>query len=163
MEALNELQMLSVDEAADWGPRLLAATAMGAVIGWDREMRKRPAGLRTHALVSMAAAAFTMLAFEILARVYLLDAVSEPDPMRAIGAIMTGVAFLGAGSIISRGKTVEGLTTSASVWLAGAVGVSVGMGTYLFAGALTLIACLVLVFLKPMEDKAQEAGKKKED
>ncbi|HKK34666.1 MAG TPA: MgtC/SapB family protein [Paracoccaceae bacterium] len=134
---------------ADAATRLFAALLGGFLIGLDREWRDKPAGLRTHMLVSLAAALFTLVAFDIHGDV----AGAEPgnavsDPLRLIEAITAGVAFLAAGNIIRRGSGVEGLTTGAGLWLAGAVGLSCGRGHFGIAALAVLLAVIVLSLLR---------------
>ena len=123
--------------------RLLLATLYGAVIGFEREWRNRPAGLRTHILVCVAAATFGILTIEIIhAPMFAQDSV-KVDPIRVVEAVTAGVAFLAAGSIMfSRGE-VHGLTTGAGMWLAGAIGVACGLGLWQVAGLGTLIVLVV--------------------
>lgn len=122
--------------------RLLAATFFGLVIGLDREYREHPAGLRTHMLVSLAAATFTVLTFEVYER-----AGDKSDPIRIIEAVTAGVAFLSAGTIIQSRGNVRGLTTGAGLWLAGAIGLACGLGEYLIAGLVTLLGVIILVLM----------------
>lgn len=126
--------------------RLGCACILGFLIGIDREIRGRPAGLRTHMLVSLAAATFTLTAIEITGAFGTLEGV-QIDPLRVVEAITAGVAFLAAGMIIqARGKVI-GLTTGAGMWLAGAIGLACGAGMLSLALAATL---LVLLILRPM-------------
>jgi len=126
--------------------RLGCACVLGFLIGIDREIRGRPAGLRTHMLVSLAAATFTLTAIEITDAFGKLEGV-QIDPLRVVEAITSGVAFLAAGMIIqARGKVI-GLTTGAGMWLAGAIGLACGAGMLTLALAATL---LVLLILRPM-------------
>ena len=123
--------------------RLAAAVLAGAIIGFDREVRNKPAGLRTMALVSLGSAVF------VLATV---PAASPDSSSRVIQGVITGVGFLGAGSII-RGRTeasIRGLTTAASIWLAAAVGVASGLAFW----PLVLISCclgLLILVLEPID------------
>ena|SRR5687767_2859549 len=117
--------------------RLGAAVLAGAVIGFDREIRDKPAGLRTLTLVALGSAVFTLTA---------LDANSIDSTSRVIQGIVTGVGFLGAGTII-RGKTeesVRGLTTAASVWLAAAIGVACGLAYWPLVLIASVFGLLVL-------------------
>jgi putative Mg2+ transporter-C (MgtC) family protein len=127
--------------------RLLLAAIFGALIGFEREMNTAEAGLRTHILVSVAAALFTILAFEIFHTIEGGDG-SQADPIRAVEAVTAGIAFLGAGAIFRSGRNVQGLTTGAGMWLAGAVGVTTALGFYIIAGAVALFAILVLAALR---------------
>ncbi len=133
--------------------RLLLATAFGAVIGFEREWRNSPAGLRTHILVCVAAAMFGILTIEIIhAPMFAIDAV-KVDPIRVVEAVTAGVAFLAAGSILfSRGE-VHGLTTGAGMWLAGAIGLACGLGFWQIAGFGTLLVLIVLGLLQTVHDR----------
>ncbi|MBX3583957.1 MAG: MgtC/SapB family protein [Rhizobiaceae bacterium] len=133
--------------------RLLLATAFGAAIGFEREWRKRPAGLRTHVLVCVASATFALLTIEIVhAPMFELDS-SKFDPIRIIEAVTAGVAFLAAGIVIfSRGQ-VHGVTTGAGMWLAGAIGVGCGLGLWQIALFATILALIVLTLLYVFESK----------
>jgi putative Mg2+ transporter-C (MgtC) family protein len=133
--------------------RLLIAAICGAAIGYEREAHGS-AGLRTHILIATAACLFTLLAFEIF---HLSDVVStgRADPIRAIEAVTAGIAFLGAGAIFQSHDTVQGLTTGAGMWLAGAVGVSVALGYYLIAVIVSVFAVIVLAVLRALLHKPE--------
>lgn len=127
--------------------RLLVAIAFGAAIGFEREMRERSAGLRTHMLTALAAAMFTIFSLEIF---FAMRGLAEPangDPIRLIQAVTAGVSFLAAGTIIHGSGTVSGLTTGAGMWLAGAIGAASGAGFYLIAlfGAIFAVGIIVLL------------------
>ncbi|MFC3324301.1 MgtC/SapB family protein [Mesorhizobium cantuariense] len=131
--------------------RLLLATLYGAVIGFEREWRNRPAGLRTHMLVCVAAATFGILTIEIVhAPMFAQDSV-KVDPIRVVEAVTAGVAFLAAGSIMFARGEVHGLTTGAGMWLAGAIGVACGLGLWQVAGFGTLIVLVVAGLLRRFE------------
>ncbi|MDO5658690.1 MAG: MgtC/SapB family protein [Paracoccus sp. (in: a-proteobacteria)] len=123
--------------------RLSAALILGAVIGWEREAARKGAGLRTHLMVSMAACLFTLVAFELVGLFDESTAV-EADPLGLIGAVTSGVAFLAAGSIIVSGGKVQGLTTGAGLWLAGAIGLTCGIGRVPLAALAAFMAFVVL-------------------
>ena len=130
--------------------RVLLATGLGAVIGLERELSDQPAGLRTHILVSLGAALFT------IAGAYgLLDfdtgEVARIDPTRVAAQVVTGIGFLGAGAIIQRGLNVRGLTTAASLWVTAAIGTAVGLGYVEGALAVAAATLLALVGLKWLE------------
>lgn len=131
--------------------RLTLAVVLGGAIGIDREFRNKAAGLRTHILVSLAAAIFTQITFEIFFE--MAELVDDPrsDAIRIIEAVTAGVAFLAAGTIIQSRGSVRGLTTGASMWLAGAVGLACGGGFYAIALAGTILALIVLVVLGKLE------------
>lgn len=137
----------------DYLVRLLVATLLGGVIGFEREAKDRPAGLRTHMLTCLAAALFTVLTIELHREFDARDGNAAADPLRIIEAVTAGVAFLAAGAIIqSRGK-VHGLTTGAGMWLAGATGVACGSAHYELAVFATVLATIVLAVLRPLEKK----------
>ena len=126
--------------------RLLTAGVLGGLIGLDREARTKPAGLRTHMLIALAACVFALLAIESVHMAGFADEQVRIDPLRVIEAVTSGVAFLAAGMIVfSRGE-VRGLTTGAGMWLAGAVGLSVGLG-YWFVAVVATVACFVVLFI----------------
>lgn len=131
--------------------RMTGAILLGAVIGLEREYRDHPAGLRTHILVALSACVFTLLALESVHMAGFADEQVRIDPLRVIEAVTSGVAFLAAGMIVfSRGR-VKGLTTGAGMWLAGAVGVSVGLGYWFLAGFAALGCFFVLFVLAKLE------------
>ena len=152
--------------------RLLLATLYGAVIGFEREWRNRPAGLRTHILICVAAATFAILTIEIVHAPMFSKGVVEDavkvDPIRLVEAVTAGVAFLAAGSILFSKGEVQGLTTGAGMWLAGAIGVACGLGLWQVAGLGTLIVLIVAGLLsrleiKPGPDKPRSADKPKRE
>lgn len=136
--------------------RLTLASVSGILLGLEREWKEKPAGLRTHMLVALAAACFTVLATEIF---YTQLAVSgnqtAVDTTRVIEGVIAGVAFLGAGTIIKGSGDIKGLTTGASVWVAGALGVACGGGYYVPALFTLGFALLALYVLGQLEDKVR--------
>lgn len=127
--------------------RLILALLLGALIGWERESTDHEAGLRTHMMISMAAALFTIIAMELTHMRADNDAELQIDPLRLIQAVTAGVAFLAAGSIITTKGAVRGLTTGASMWLAGAIGLSCGTGKGMLAAVAAVFGLLVLHLL----------------
>jgi putative Mg2+ transporter-C (MgtC) family protein len=127
--------------------RMAAATVLGLLIGIDREYLNRPAGLRTHMLVSLAAATFALIMFELMGA-FEGDPLVNADPIRVIEAVTAGVAFLAAGTIIQARRQVQGLTTGAGLWLAGAVGTACGVGAFATAITATLFGIAVLILLR---------------
>jgi putative Mg2+ transporter-C (MgtC) family protein len=127
--------------------RLAIAALCGAFIGFERAIRTAEAGLRTHILIAVAAALFTILTFEIFHTIGAGDE-SRADPIRAVEAVTAGIAFLGAGAIFRSGGSVQGLTTGAGMWLAGAVGVACALGFYVVAIGTTVLAVIVLAALR---------------
>jgi putative Mg2+ transporter-C (MgtC) family protein len=133
--------------------RLIFAAALGAVVGFEREWRERPAGLRTHMLVCLAAAIVSILSIEMTHSAYFDKETVRIDPIRLVEAVTAGVAFLAAGLIVfSRGE-VRGLTTGAGMWLAGAIGLCCGLGFWQIALFATLLAVIVLGLLSKLEVK----------
>lgn len=147
--------------------RLLIAAVLGAMIGFEREWNTAEAGLRTHILVAVAASLFTILAFEIFHTIDPNGGGSPADPIRAVEAVTAGIAFLGAGAIFKGGGTVQGLTTGAGMWLAGAVGVAAALGYYLIAFGVALLAVIVLAALRALAHNVirheDDGGGKKAD
>jgi putative Mg2+ transporter-C (MgtC) family protein len=133
--------------------RLLLAAVFGAAIGFEREWRNRPAGLRTHILVCVAAATFAILTIEIIHAPMFVKDTARFDPIRVIEAVTAGVAFLAAGVVIFARGHVQGLTTGAGMWLAGAIGVACGLGLWQIALFSTLLALVVLALLYAVESK----------
>jgi putative Mg2+ transporter-C (MgtC) family protein len=131
--------------------RLTIACVFGAVIGFDRELKNKPAGLRTHTLVSLAAAMFTLITFELYTQLAGDNSKTSADPIRIIEAVTSGVAFLAAGAIIRSGGNVHGLTTGANMWLAGAVGVACGAGFYLLATLGAVFSIIIITLLSALE------------
>jgi putative Mg2+ transporter-C (MgtC) family protein len=158
MEQLFESAASTHLGAADIALRLVAAVVFGLFAGIDRELRGKAAGMRTHMLVSLAAAAFTILTFELFYRVTAADENAAADPLRIAEAVVTGVAFLGGGAIIRSGGGVQGLTTGANIWLAGAIGVACGAGLYLVAAICLALALVVLVVMGWIERKFLGTG-----
>ncbi len=141
-------------ETAMYAERLGLALLLGMVIGLDRELHRKPAGLRSHMLVSLASASFALIAMEIVDSVSDWDDHVRIDPTRVLEAVVTGIAFLGAGAIIRNKGEVEGITTGASLWLTGALGVACGVGQLYLAGMTAVLGVIVLVVIGLMERAA---------
>ena len=125
--------------------RLSLATVFGAVVGYQRELADRPAGLRTHVLVCLGSALIMIIS------IYPFTALAQADPSRIAAGAITGIGFLGAGTIIRQGNIVRGLTTAASLWTVAGVGLAVGTGFYIPALLVTATVFLVLAGLKRVE------------
>ena len=136
--------------------RVLVAAALAGVIGAERELHGRPAGLRTHLLVGTGAA-LVMVTFALTARVLPSDGVwgqlVRVDPGRLAAGIITGIGFLGAGTIMRTGDWVFGLTTAASIWFVGALGIAAGEGLYILATGGMLIGLIVLTVMDRLEQR----------
>ena len=137
---------------------LVVAALLGAVLGWEREKLERPAGLRTHVIVAMAGALITTLAELIIAHHGRAAGTAFGyDPLRVLGAIVSGVAFLAAGSIFvakEDGKP-KGLTTAASLLMTIAVGVACGLHHWVLAAGATLLQLVVVVVLRLVETRSR--------
>lgn len=126
--------------------RLLIAAVLGGIIGFERQRHGRPAGFRTHLIVSAASALLMVVAVQTTQSMA-GDSTFRIDPNRVAAGAITGIGFLGAGVIFRAGATVQGLTTAACLWMVTAVGLSVGAGAYMpssIATGLTLFALLAL-------------------
>jgi putative Mg2+ transporter-C (MgtC) family protein len=126
--------------------RLALAGLLAAVMGWEREVAHKPAGLRTHMLVGMASALFTVLG-ELAVREYPGEQGGlRADPIRVIQAVAIGVGFLGSGVIFvaKDQESVQGLTTAGSIWATAAIGIAAGLGYYILAVGATLLLFAVL-------------------
>lgn len=130
--------------------RVVLSIVLGAVLGWERQMRGKPAGLRTHMMVSMGSAAFTLLTLEIF-QIAVSSSSTQADPIRIVEGIIGGIGFLGAGTIIRSRGAVEGVTTAASIWVAGAIGVASGGGYYQIAVITAVFAWLILTVVRLVE------------
>ena len=138
--------------------RMLAALVLGGAIGFEREWHHKPAGLRTHMLISVAAALFALLSFELLEISRQLGGAetgARNDILRLIGAVTSGVAFLAAGTIVVNAGRVKGLTTGAGMWLAGAVGLACGTGRIGLAGLAAGLTVVVLWLFRRLEDAVE--------
>ncbi|MFH1453744.1 MAG: MgtC/SapB family protein [Armatimonadota bacterium] len=126
--------------------RLFAAAALAALIGLERERSHRAAGLRTYTLVAIGSALFTLVGIYG----FFSDAITR-DPARVAAQIVTGIGFLGAGTILRHGLAIRGLTTAAGLWAAAAIGMACGVGWYSISLFSTLLVILVLGLLKVLE------------
>lgn len=122
--------------------RLCAAAVLGGLIGFERELHGKVAGFRTHSLVSMGSALIMLVSIEIF---NLYQGRVPVDPARIAAQVVTGIGFLGAGTIIRSGAAVKGLTTAAGLWTASGIGLACGLGYFRAAIAATAITLLILV------------------
>jgi putative Mg2+ transporter-C (MgtC) family protein len=129
--------------------RLLLAMALGGAIGWDREQARKPAGLRTNILICVGAALLSDLSVQMAA------VTESADPARIAAQIVTGVGFLGAGTIIHERGSVTGLTTAATLWVVAAIGLAVGLGAIVEAVGTTFLVLVALVPLRRFEARVE--------
>ena len=138
--------------------RLVAAVILGGIIGFQRERVGKPAGLRTHILVSLGTTVFVLGC--------LGSGMSSDGLSRVIQGVVTGIGFLGAGSILklNEERDIQGLTTAAGIWMTAAIGVAVGLGSLGIAILSTVFALVVLVLIIPLEEqiKTRQIGKARE-
>jgi putative Mg2+ transporter-C (MgtC) family protein len=127
--------------------RLLLAMVFGGAIGYVRELTKKAAGLRTHTLVCLGSAIFTLVS------IYMVKGVPGADPSRIAASVVTGIGFIGAGTIFQTGASVRGLTTAASIWVCAAIGLAVGAGLYELATFATILSLIVIQLLQVFEKK----------
>lgn len=138
--------------------RLLLATLLGGLIGFEREARGRAAGFRTHILVCLGSA-LIMLTSMYIFEIY--KGLAPVDPSRIAAQVITGIGFLGAGTILRWGATVRGLTTAASLWAVAGIGLAVGCGFYFAAVTSTILVVITLVIFSKMELALSLKGEKK--
>ena len=128
--------------------RLLMAVLLGGLIGLERERHRKSAGLRTHMLVSLGAALFVLVPLE--------SGIHLDDVSRALQGVVAGIGFLGAGAILKQdaGGMVKGLTTAATIWMAAAIGITVGLGREVTATLATVLALFILIVLHWFERRS---------
>lgn len=131
--------------------RLLAAVVLGGIVGFEREHAGKPAGLRTHMLVALAASLFIIVSQQLSELSFGDPDALRVDPLRLVEAVTAGVAFLAAGVIFTSGGKVRNVTTGASLWLAGAIGLACGAGQMPLAAMATGIVVVVLFLLRMLE------------
>jgi putative Mg2+ transporter-C (MgtC) family protein len=134
--------------------RILVGTALGAVIGYERDIHGRPAGLRTHALVALASATFMVVSTHLAYfQGYRQGDFTDVDGSRIAASVVSGIGFLAGGAILRTGLTIQGLTTAAGLWLVAAIGLCAGGGMYAESVAATLVGVIALTILRRFEDK----------
>ncbi len=129
--------------------RMVLAVLLGGALGLERKMHDRQAPLRLHMLISLAACLFTLIAFELIAEGRDgANSALRVDPLRLVAAVTSGVGFLAAGSVLNARSGVHGLTTGASMWLAGAIGLTCGTGRLVLALMSAGLALVVLMIVR---------------
>lgn len=131
--------------------RLMMAALLAGIVGFEREWRHKPAGLRTHILVAIAACLFIIIGLEMATLEWGTSEQLQFDPLRLIEAVTAGVAFLAAGIIFTSQGEVRNITTGASMWLAGAIGLACGAGQILLAVLTAGVVVGVLILLRQLE------------
>jgi putative Mg2+ transporter-C (MgtC) family protein len=134
--------------------RIAVGTALGGIIGYERDVHGRPAGLRTHMIVGLASATFMVVSTNFVYHQHFQHAdLVEVDASRIAASIVTGMGFLAGGAILRTGISVQGLTTAAALWLVGAIGMASGSGMFPVAVFVTVLGVLALTILRRFEDK----------
>jgi len=142
--------------------QLLIAAALGALVGLEREIRRKGAGIRTYSLVTLGTCLFTVISF-LLYETFALQTSTSFDASRIIQAVAIGIGFIGAGVIFHQGPSVVGLTTAAGLWVSAGIGIAVGIKQYILASVVTCIALLILIFFEGVEELIFKRKSKKEE
>jgi putative Mg2+ transporter-C (MgtC) family protein len=134
--------------------RLLVGTLLAAIIGYERHVHGRRAGLRTHLIVGLASTTFMLVSTQfVYFQHYTKDDLIAVDPSRIAASVVTGVGFLGGGAILRTGLNIQGLTTAAGLWLVAAIGLSAGAGMYTICVSSTILGVIALTVLRRFEHK----------
>lgn len=137
--------------------RLLLGGVLGAIIGYERDLHGRPAGLRTHALVGLASSTFMVVStMFVYFQGYGPNDLVGVDASRIAASVVSGIGFLAGGAILRTGITVQGLTTAAGLWLVAAIGLAAGGGMYLVSAVATIAGVVTLTVLRRFEDKTND-------
>jgi putative Mg2+ transporter-C (MgtC) family protein len=137
--------------------RIVVGTVLGAVIGYERDIHGRPAGLRTHAVVALASATFMVVSTHMVYfQNYKAGDLVEVDGSRIAASVVSGIGFLAGGAILRTGINVQGLTTAAGLWLVAAIGLCAGGGMYCESVAATVIGIGALTLLRKFEGKDKD-------
>ncbi len=141
---MDDIFTLTVAEEIEIAVRLVLAGVFGAAVGYERRSADKPAGLRTLSLVAVGSALFTIIS---------IFGFENADQSRVAAQIVTGVGFLGAGTILRSGGNISGLTTAATIWATAAIGMAVGSGLYIASVAGTIIILIILYVFSPARDQ----------
>lgn len=141
--------------------RLVMALVLGGIIGLERELHAKPAGLRTHILIALGAGLLALVSLDVIGAVDPVNSQIRTDPLRLMQAATAGLAFLAAGAIIHSGGAVHGLTTGASLWITGMIGLAAGTGRLWLAITATVLSLIVLLVLRVIDrhvDRLRDRG-----
>lgn len=134
--------------------RVVVGTALGGIIGWERDVHGRPAGLRTHLIVGLASTTFMVVSTHfVYFEGYRDGDLVAVDPSRIAASVVTGIGFLGGGAILRTGVSVQGLTTAAGLWLVASIGLAAGAGMYALSVLATALGVIALTVLRRFEHK----------
>jgi putative Mg2+ transporter-C (MgtC) family protein len=148
----------------DWSLllRIAVGSLLGGVIGYERDLHGRPAGLRTHMIVALASATFMVISTHfVYLQHYGKEDLVEVDASRIAASIVTGMGFLAGGAIMRTGISVQGLTTAAALWLVGSIGMASGAGMYGIAVFVTILGVVALTLLRRFEDKDDRTSRRR--
>ena len=133
--------------------KIVLTVVLCSLIGWERELRHKGAGLRTHILVGVGSALIVLTSFHVFD---IYSGVTSVDPTRMLAGIVTGVGFLCAGTIIRGSNQVSGLTTAATLWISSSLGMAVGAGQYAAAIIFTIVVFIILISVRSIEKKIKK-------
>jgi putative Mg2+ transporter-C (MgtC) family protein len=136
-------------------PKVIVATICGGIIGYERELKQKVAGIRTNILICVGCAILTALSF------YISSTIQHTDPTRIIGQIITGIGFLGAGVIMKHEDKIIGVTTAAFIWVVSSIGVMVGFGAYITPILLTIGLLIISRIFERVERSIKNKQEKK--
>jgi putative Mg2+ transporter-C (MgtC) family protein len=142
--------------------RLVTGTVLGGVIGYERDVHGRPAGLRTHVIVALASSTFMVISTQFVHfQTYAKGDLVAVDPSRIAASAVSGIGFLGAGAILRTGISVQGLTTAAGLWLVAAIGLCSGAAMYAESVVVTAVGLAALTVLRRFEDKEDNVRRRR--
>ena len=154
MSALPDWAQLTADLRLDLLLKLVMAVVLGGAVGLEREIAGKPAGLRTNILICVGAALITDISIEIVRGA---DGSRLGDPARLAAQIVSGIGFIGAGTIMQARGTVTGLTSAATIWVVAAIGITIGAGKYIEAAGAGVLVTIVLAGLGTLEHRLRRA------
>jgi putative Mg2+ transporter-C (MgtC) family protein len=148
------LDFINENIPADIVLKIGVSLLLGTILGLEREISNKNAGLRTHILVCLGSTVFTVLSIQGFNSNVLQEGLrTVNDPARIAAQILTGIGFIGGGAVLHHGATITGLTTAATLWLSAAIGMAVGTGSYSLAVLTTIASFIVLVIIRKVEKK----------
>ena len=136
--------------------RVAVAALLGGTLGFDRELRRAAAGVRTYALVGMGSAAFIAAAILIAQAADADPSTFNDNQSRMAAGVVAGVGFLGAGAILRTNERVHGITTAAGIWVTAAVGLLIGTGSWILGVGVTILALIIIVGLRPLHESIEQ-------
>jgi len=143
--------------------RAAAAGLLGGTLGFDRELRRAAAGVRTYALVGMGSAAFIAAAVLLALEVEATPSSLNDNQSRMAAGLVAGVGFLGAGAILRTDERISGLTTAAGIWVTAAIGLLIGSGFWILVVGVTVLALIIVVGLRPLHESVTGPGHDPDD